>query len=159
MNLLRLVASREIMCLPLPQCHASIEVRAWSHRLMYHYCRLPFVHFLSGLRLFWCTSKFVLDSALIAVKLFQPAAELSENMQLSDVLLVWVEEVLREFGLSPSDVFSTVTDAGSDVKRLCLKVLASEWEWCFPHMLNCALVEVTEQSLRTIDDGFGIPEC
>ncbi|CAN0350280.1 unnamed protein product [Ascophyllum nodosum] len=95
-----------------------------------------------GLRLFWCTTKFVLDSALIAVKLFQPAAELSESTQLSDVLLIWVEEVLKEFGLSTSNLFGTVTDAGSDVKRLCLEVLSSEWEWCFPHMLNCALVEV-----------------
>lgn len=95
-----------------------------------------------GLRLFWCTSWFVLDSALVAVKLFQPSADLTQGTQLSAVLLVWVEEVLKEFGLDTKDLFCTVTDADSDVNRLCLKALTSEWEWCFPHMLNCVLVEV-----------------
>ena len=97
---------------------------------------------MSGLRLFWCTPKFVLCSALLAVKRFQPAAELSDGTQLSDALLLWTEEVLEEIGLETRDLFSTVTDAGSDVKRLCLKVCGSAWEWSLPHMLNCALVEV-----------------
>lgn len=84
----------------------------------------------------------MLETALVAVKLFRPSADLTANKQLSDVLL-WVEEVLAEYGFSTGDLFSIVTDAGSDVQRLCLKVLGSEWEWCFPRMLNCALVEVT----------------
>ena len=78
----------------------------------------------------------------MAVKRFQPAAELSDGTQLSDALLLWTEEVLEEIGLETRDLFSTVTDAGSDVKRLCLKVCGSAWEWSLPHMLNCALVEV-----------------
>ncbi|CAN0262981.1 unnamed protein product, partial [Scytosiphon promiscuus] len=94
-----------------------------------------------GLRLFWCTAAFVIDSALVAVKPFQPSAELSEGEQLSGALSVWAEEVLKELGLETKHLFSTVTDAGSDVQRLCLKAVGSEWEWCFPHMLNCALVE------------------
>lgn len=65
-------------------------------------------------------------------------------MKLSDVLGLWVREVLAEYNLTEADLFSTVTDAGSDVKRLCLKVLPSKWEWCFPHLLNCALVEVRQ---------------
>lgn len=101
---------------------------------------------LSGLRLFWCSPKFVLCSALVAVKRFQPAAELGDGTQLSEGLLVWAEEALVEMGLGTGDLFSTVTDgAGSGVQqRLCLKVSGSAWEWCFPHMLNCALVEVRE---------------
>ncbi|CAN0424918.1 unnamed protein product, partial [Ascophyllum nodosum] len=95
-----------------------------------------------AVRLYWCTSTFELDSALLAVKLFQPSADLTQGEQLSDVLAIWLGEVLKEFDLDTKDLFCTVTDAGSDVKRLCLKVLESEWEWCFPHMLNCALVEV-----------------
>ncbi|CAM9220072.1 unnamed protein product, partial [Hapterophycus canaliculatus] len=94
-----------------------------------------------GLRLFWCTTKFVVDSALVAVKLFRPSAELTGSEQLSDSLSIWAEEVLKELGVETRHLFSTVTDAESDVKRLCLKALGSEWEWCFPHMLNCALVE------------------
>lgn len=98
----------------------------------------------TGLRLFWCTSRFVLDSALVAVKLFQPSSDLKQGKQLSDALLIWAEEVLREFRLDTRDLFCTITDAGSDVNRLCLKTPTSEWEWCFPHMLNCVLVEVRD---------------
>ena len=76
------------------------------------------------------------------MKLFRPAPELSDTSRLSDVLLLWVREVLSEYDLGESDVFSTVTDGGSDVRRLCVKVMTSSWEWCMPHMLNCALVEV-----------------
>ncbi|CAN0199043.1 unnamed protein product, partial [Ectocarpus sp. 13 AM-2016] len=65
-----------------------------------------------GLRIFWATPKFALESALIAVKLFRPSAELSQSTQLSEVLLLWVQEVLAEFGLSTTDLFSTVTDSG-----------------------------------------------
>lgn len=83
-------------------------------------------------------------SALLAVKHFRPAATLSDSSRLSDVLFLWVREVLSEYDLTEGDLFSTVTDAGSDVKRLCLKVLTAKWEWCFPHMLNCALVEVRQ---------------
>ncbi|CAM9410027.1 unnamed protein product, partial [Sphacelaria rigidula] len=87
------------------------------------------------------TASFTICTALLAVKLFRPAPELSDTMKLSDVLRLWVGEVLAEYGMSESDLFCTVTNAGSDVKRSCLKVLDSKWEWCFPHMLNCALVE------------------
>ena len=66
-------------------------------------------------------------------------------MKLSEVLRLWVVEVLAEYGMSEDGLFSTVTDGGSDVKRLCLKVL--EWEWCVPHMLNCALVEVRNRGV------------
>lgn len=89
------------------------------------------------------SSDFSLESALVSVKLFRPAVALSEASRLSDALLVWVEGVLREYMLTTIDLFSTVTDAaGSDVRRLCLKVESSSWECCFPHMLNCALAEV-----------------
>lgn len=95
----------------------------------------------------------MVDSALVAVKLFQPSVELTGGGQLSDALFVWVEEVLKELGLETKHLFSTVTDAGSDVERLCLKVPGSEWEWCFPHMLNCALVEVRHVNMVDRNSG------
>lgn len=97
----------------------------------------------AGLRLHWCTPNFELDSALVAVKFFQPSADLiTQGAQLSNVLAIWVEEVMGEFALDMKDLFCTVTDAGSDVNRLNLKVSTSEWEWCFRQMLSCVLVEV-----------------
>ena len=92
---------------------------------------------------------FSVCTALLAVKLFRPAPELSDSMKLSDVLRLWVEEVLAEYGMSEADLFCTVTGAGSDVKRLCFKDLDSKWEWCVPHMLNCALVEVRIERVRS----------
>ena len=85
---------------------------------------------------------FKVHTSLLAVKLFRPAPELSDESRLSEVLLIWVREVLAEYDLADSDLFSTVTDAGSDVRRLCVKVMTASWEWCIPHMLNTALVEV-----------------
>ena len=109
---------------------------------------------VSGLRLFWCTPTFILRSALVAVKLFQPSDELSDGVQLSGALLRWVEEVLGEIGLDTSALFSTVTDDRSNAKRLCLKIPGSAWEGCFPHMLNCALVEVSSTCVATAVDAY-----
>lgn len=44
--------------------------------------------------------------------------------------------------MTEKDLFPIVTDAGSDVKHLCLKLLSSRWESCCAHPLNAALVEV-----------------
>ncbi|CAM9821307.1 unnamed protein product, partial [Sphacelaria rigidula] len=95
----------------------------------------------TGVRVFWLSQTFALRTAFSAVKLFRPIPELSDESRLSDVLLLWVREVLSEYDLGESDRFGTVTDAASDVRRLCVKVMKVSWEWCMPHMLNRALVE------------------
>ncbi|CAM9584816.1 unnamed protein product [Sphacelaria rigidula] len=100
-----------------------------------------------GLRVHWMTATVTICTALLVVKLFRPAPELSDSMKLSDVLRLRVGEVLAEYGMSESDLCCTVTDAKSDVKRLCLKVLDSKWEWCFSHMLYCTLVEMRDTTL------------
>ncbi|CAM9524455.1 unnamed protein product, partial [Sphacelaria rigidula] len=85
------------------------------------------------------SQKFAMLTALLAVKLFRPAHKLSDDVRLSDVLLAWVGEVLSEYGIGESDLFSSGTDGGgSDVRRLCVKVMTVSWEWCLPHVLDCA---------------------
>lgn len=61
----------------------------------------------------------------MAVKLFRPAKQLSDDLRLSDVLLLCVLEVLSEYGLGGSDLFSTVTNGGSDVRRMCVEVITA----------------------------------
>ncbi|CAM9934019.1 unnamed protein product, partial [Sphacelaria rigidula] len=92
-----------------------------------------------GVRVFWMPQAFKLHTALLAVNLFRPAPELSDESRLSDVLLLWVRGVLSEYDLGDSDLFSTVTDGGSDVRRLCVKVMTASWEWCIPHIYYAQL--------------------
>ena len=50
------------------------------------------------------------------MRLFEPHPDLGLG---SDTLKLWVEDVLREYGLSvEDDLYGATTDAGSDVKRL-----------------------------------------
>ncbi|CEG40648.1 Ribonuclease H-like domain [Plasmopara halstedii] len=61
---------------------------------------------------------------------------------LSEVLYSWVIDVLAEFGLLPSDIAGSTSDGGGDIRRLLSKLLtAAFWEWCVPHLSNCALQE------------------
>lgn len=80
----------------------------------------------TGVRIyFWLSQKFALRTALLTTKLFRPALELSDDSRLSNVLLLWVREVLSEYGLGESDISSTVTDGGSDKRRLCVNVMTA----------------------------------
>ena len=52
-----------------------------------------------------------------------------------------MEAVLKEFSISMDMVFASTSDSGSDVKRCMSKLINKLWEWCIPHLANCALVE------------------
>ncbi|CAN0171774.1 unnamed protein product [Ectocarpus sp. 13 AM-2016] len=66
-----------------------------------------------------------------------------ENERLSALLEKYLTDVLGEFGLDVSMLFSATSDAGSDVKhRLCNILIPRLWKSYVCHMLNCSLVEV-----------------
>ena len=99
-----------------------------------------------GVRIWYITHKFELVSEMLAIKPYKPAAEVVKSTEpatkASAILQQWFLGVLDEYGISGDQIFSTVTDSGSDVKRCCDVLMdSSEWEWCIPHMLNTALVE------------------
>lgn len=100
-----------------------------------------------GIRLFFVDENFNYCSKLLAVKAFNPHSQIRDEFELSSILLLWLTGVLGEFGLSTSDLMSSTTDAGSDIKRLGSVLLESSWDWCLPHMLNCTLVEAFGSSL------------
>ena len=94
-----------------------------------------------GIRLYFVNRSFEYSSKLLAVKPFNPSTALRDSDRVSDILLIWVKDVLLEFNLSISDIFSATTDSGGDIKRLGSVLLGCKWDWCVPHLLNCALVE------------------
>lgn len=102
-----------------------------------------------GIRIYFIDKHFNYISKLLAVKLFNPSSQLRANIpRLSNIMKVWVEAVLEEFGLVANDIMSCTTDAGSDIRRLGSILLGCKWEWCIPHLLNCALVDSFGSSLN-----------
>lgn len=106
-----------------------------------------------GVRINFMGLDWTLHSYLIAVRQFRPNPRLMNRG--GDVLNVYLNDIYKEFGIDPSKhIISFVTDAGSDVKRLCTSLverpaqsdlarLAGEhplWEHCLCHSLNLALV-------------------
>ncbi|CAM9173549.1 unnamed protein product [Ectocarpus sp. 6 AP-2014] len=95
-----------------------------------------------GVRLFYIDREWRLKSRLLAVRQFNPTPEMFENERLSALLEKYLTDVLEEFGLDVSMLFSATSDAGSDVKhRLCHTLIPRLWKSCVCHMLNCSLVE------------------
>jgi hypothetical protein len=107
-----------------------------------------------GVRIFFVDANFNFVSKLLAVRAFLPTSSLLADVpRMSDVLRLWVRGVLSEYGLRESDLASTTTDAGSDIKRLCSVLLPCPWDWCVSHLLNCVLVEAFGTALRKEQSG------
>ena len=94
-----------------------------------------------GIRLYFVDRNFNYSSKLLAVKPFNPSTALRESDRVSDILFLWLKDVLLEFKLSSDDIMSSTTDSGGDIKRLGSTVIGCKWDWCLPHLLNCALVD------------------
>lgn len=76
------------------------------------------------------------------LKLYHPSSALTESeRRASDVLFKWLGGVLHEHGLKFTDIYSSTSDSGSDIKRLLDVLLDAEWAWCVPHMANRALTD------------------
>ncbi|CAM9625394.1 unnamed protein product, partial [Discosporangium mesarthrocarpum] len=94
-----------------------------------------------GLGVFW-VHDWVLPSANLAVKRFDPSTALIRTKRTSDVLLLWMTAALVEHGLLLQVMATSTSDSGKDVKRLLdVLVLRSDWSWCVPHMANRAPTE------------------
>ncbi len=101
-----------------------------------------------GVRLYFVDTNFNYCSKVLAVQPFNPSTALrAQEERLSDVLMMWLSGVLGEFSLTPDDLLSATTDGGSDIRRLGNVLLPCEWQWCVPHLLNCALADAFGTSL------------
>ena len=88
-------------------------------------------------------SNWQLKSRLLTVRQFNPSVDVLRSERMSEILRVYLSDVLEEFRIPHNSIFSSTTDAGSHVRRLAEKIMPSSWEWCIAHMLNCALVEAS----------------
>lgn len=74
-----------------------------------------------GVRVSWIGSDYRMHSALLAIKRYRPSSRLKEKG--ADAIKIWLDQVLEQFGLKNGDeplpIVCSVTDAGSDIKRLC----------------------------------------
>lgn len=96
--------------------------------------------------MFYIDREWQLKSRLLAVRQFNPTPEMFESERLPTLLEKYLTDVLEEFGLDVSMLFSATSDAGSDVKhRLCHILIPRLWKSCVCHTLNCSLVEVRFQ--------------
>lgn len=96
----------------------------------------------AGLRARFVNDSMGLETYLLGLRPFTPAPELNNEIDhVSDMLKLWADAVLDEFGLSLDNVFAVTSDSGSDVKRCARVSMDKPWEWCAPHLFNRALVE------------------
>lgn len=93
-----------------------------------------------GVRGFWLTENFDLETHLLAIKEFKPGEGVSDE-RASTVVRLWTWQVLEENGLEPSDVIAVVCDGDSDVKCAFNNVDGVFFEWCICHQLNRAIIE------------------
>ena len=115
----------------LPAFHLNVDL--WT-------CKVSGGKFL-GIRSYFIDRNFNYNGRLLAVKPFNPSTAVRNSARVSDILFIWVKDVLHEFNLSPADFMSATTDSGGDIQRLGNVVMGCKWDWCLSHLLNCALVE------------------
>ena len=115
----------------LPAFHLNVDL--WT-------CKVSGGKFL-GIRAYFIDRNFNYNGRLLAVKPFNPSTAVRSSARVSDILFIWVKDVLHEFNLSPADFMSATTDSGGDIQRLGNVVMGCKWDWCLSHLLNCALVE------------------
>lgn len=68
----------------------------------------------------------------------------------------WTRQVLGDHGIEEKHIAGAVTDAGADVSTGVGKAFPREW--CFPHMINRALIEGTGMSTSASGSLIN-PEC
>ncbi|KAI0560973.1 hypothetical protein FGB62_95g0103 [Gracilaria domingensis] len=124
--------------------------------------RIPFFHYnvdlwtshmsrekFCGLGVYFIDTEWKMKSFLLAVRQFNPSITLASSGQLSDILHLWVHKIFIEFDLDSKYLFSSTSDSGSDIRRLCSKLLPGYWDWCLRHLLNCVLVDAFGTSLKS----------
>eukprot|EP00047_Mylnosiga_fluctuans_P014940 m.42227 g.42227 ORF g.42227 m.42227 type:complete len:859 (+) comp5710_c0_seq2:132-2708(+) len=94
-----------------------------------------------GIRIFFTDPDFNLITKLLAIRPYSPSVRIATTQQNSEILRVWLDGVLSEYGLKEHNLASSSTDAGSDIKGLCTQLLPCPWDWSIGPLLNGALVE------------------
>ena len=108
-----------------------------------------------GVRIFCIDDKGILQTHLLAVKLFRPDPTLGGKVT-GEIVVKWTRQMLADHGIDEKDIAGAVTDNGSDVASGI--GLAFPREWCFPHMINRALIDVTGMNPSGVGSKMN-PDC
>lgn len=76
------------------------------------------------------------DSILLGVRHLNPSFIERTVAGLTPTYRRWIDTMLEEFGLKPTDLYSSSSVKGTDVKHMMPEILKLQWEWCVPHMTN-----------------------
>lgn len=76
------------------------------------------------------------------MKHYAPSSAAQDKAKASEILFTIFKSVLAEFGMSLSNLAGGTTDAGSDVKAMCVNFLLKQhkisWDWCDCHLADKA---------------------
>ncbi|KAI9906760.1 hypothetical protein PsorP6_004322 [Peronosclerospora sorghi] len=101
-----------------------------------------------GVRIYFIDIYWGLKSYILAIKRFDPSSDLIKGNRLSDILQMWLRDILAEFGIRITNIAGSSSHGGSDVKRAMTSPDDSKlWEWCIPHMKNPSVQDAFDTSL------------
>lgn len=89
-----------------------------------------------GVRVSCTDADMEFKTYLIAIREFKITSMQSKTKQWSKCILLHIERIMDDFGLSWDQVIGGTTDAGSDIKKIMQEKLGYMWEWCVSHMLH-----------------------
>ena len=93
-----------------------------------------------GIRLYFNDHKMQFQNWMLAVREFKPSSQMRQGPTgLRRAMEAWARAILLHYGIKYEDIFSATTDKAGDVRILNQLDIETNWDWCIPHMINCAL--------------------
>ena len=103
-----------------------------------------------GVRIYYIDELFALETRLLSIREFNPGSMVRQTVQLSNLLMIWIEAVLSDYNLNKKNIYGSTTDGGSDVKRWA-KLISKVWEHCPPHKMTRAVVDAIGYKKKNTD--------
>lgn len=92
-----------------------------------------------GVRLSWVDLSGKSLSPLLEVKKYDYLSLAKDAGRGSEIIAIWTQEVLKEFGVMLNMLSASVSDCVSDIKRACTTVIGTDWEYSMVRMINCSI--------------------
>ena len=119
----------------------NVMIDAWSDTVS----KRKFV----GIRVSGTTAEYEFMSFLISCRELTMTSEQSRTKMWGVVLENHINTVIKSFNISPEQIVSATSDAGSDIRKIFKTKYGAMWEWCVSHMLHCVAKD-TKRCLRCI---------
>ncbi|KAI9914438.1 hypothetical protein PsorP6_006988 [Peronosclerospora sorghi] len=70
-----------------------------------------------GVRIYFMDIYWGLNTYILAINRFAPSSDVIKGNRFSEILQMWLRDILEEFGIRITDIAGSTSDGGSDVKR------------------------------------------